>query len=296
MVHNGIEYADMQLIGEAYDLIRRRTGMPPEEIADVFADWNRGELESYLIEITAEVLRQKDPATGAPLVDLIVDQAGAKGTGGWTVQTAVDLGVPVSGIAEAVFARSLSARPAQRAAARSLPATTVPLADDAAAFIDQVRHALYASKIVAYSQGFDEILAGAAHYGWAIDPSAIAAIWRGGCIIRARFLTRVVEAYQEEPDRDLLLAAPFFARALAAAQEGWRAVVAGAAMSGTPTPAFAASLAYYDGLRAQRLPAALIQAQRDYFGAHTYRRVDRDGIFHIRWSADRAEEPGGPGH
>ncbi len=296
MVHNGIEYADMQLIGEAYDLIRWRTGMPPEEIADVFADWNRGELESYLIEITAEVLRQKDPATGAPLVDLIVDQAGAKGTGGWTVQTAVDLGVPVSGIAEAVFARSLSARPAQRAAARSLPAPTVPLADDAAAFIDQVRQALYASKIVAYSQGFDEILAGAAHYGWAIDASAIAAIWRGGCIIRARFLTRVVEAYQEEPGRDLLLAAPFFARALAASQDGWRAVVAGAAMAGIPTPAFAASLAYYDGLRAQRLPAALIQAQRDYFGAHTYRRVDRDGIFHIRWSADRAEEPGGPGH
>ncbi len=296
MVHNGIEYADMQLIAEAYDLIRRRTGMAPAEIADVFAQWNRGELESYLIEITAEVLRQTDPAGGAPLVDLIVDQAGAKGTGGWTVQTAVDLGVPVSGIAEAVFARSLSSHPAQRAAARSLPAPTSAVTADPTLFVEQVRQALYASKIVAYSQGFDEILAGAAQYGWAIDPSTVAAIWRGGCIIRARFLTRIVEAYRDAPGRELLMAAPFFAQALASSQDAWRAVVADAASSGVPAPAFAASLAYYDGLRAERLPAALIQAQRDFFGAHTYRRVDREGTFHTRWSADRVEEAGGPGH
>ncbi|MFV0253390.1 MAG: NADP-dependent phosphogluconate dehydrogenase [Beutenbergiaceae bacterium] len=290
MIHNGIEYADMQLIAEAYDIIRRGTGKAPAEIADIFAQWNTGELDSYLIEITAEVLRQVDAATGQPLVDVIVDQAGAKGTGAWTVQTALDLGVPVSGIAEAVFARSLSSKPAQRAAANDLPGPDQdwPVADHDV-FIEDVRQALYASKIIAYSQGFDEIIAGASEYGWDIDKGAIAAIWRGGCIIRAQFLNRITEAYAADPGLVALVTAPYFRQALDGAQDSWRRVVAGAATSGIPAPAFASSLAYYDGLRADRLPAALIQGQRDFFGAHTYRRVDREGTFHTLWSADRSE-------
>ncbi len=200
MVHNGIEYADMQLIAEAYDLIRRGTGKSPAEIADVFAEWNKGELESYLIEITAEVLRQVDAETGKPLVDVILDQAGAKGTGAWTVQTALNLGVPVSGIAEAVFARSLSSHPEQRAVSHELPGPVEDLTvEDADAFIEDVRLALYASKIVAYSQGFDEIRAGAAEYDWTIDLGAISKIWRGGCIIRAQFLNRIADAYGADP-------------------------------------------------------------------------------------------------
>ncbi|MCU1437888.1 MAG: phosphogluconate dehydrogenase ((+)-dependent, decarboxylating) [Naasia sp.] len=290
MIHNGIEYADMQLIAEAYDLIRRGTGKSPVEIADIFAEWNTGELESYLIEITAEVLRQVDAATGQPLVDVIVDQAGAKGTGAWTVQTALELGIPVSGIAEAVFARSLSSKPAQRAAAADLPgpaeAWTV---DDPDGFIEDVRQALYASKIIAYSQGFDEIVAGAEQYGWDIDKGEIAKIWRGGCIIRAQFLNRITEAYAEDPSLVALLTAPYFRDALTGAEAAWRRVVIAAVQGGIPAPAFASSLAYYDGLRADRLPAALIQGQRDFFGAHTYRRIDREGTFHTLWSGDRTE-------
>jgi 6-phosphogluconate dehydrogenase len=290
MIHNGIEYADMQLIAEAYDLIRRGTGKSPTEIADIFARWNTSELESYLIEITAEVLRQVDAQTGAPLVDVILDQAGAKGTGAWTVKSALDLGIPVSGIAEAVFARSLSSKPAQRAAASDMPgpAATWQVAD-ADAFIEDVRRALYASKIVAYSQGFDEIVAGAAEYGWDIQKGDIAKIWRGGCIIRAQFLNRITEAYAEDPDLVALLTAPYFRNALVDSQESWRRVVVAAAQAGIPAPAFSSSLSYYDGLRADRLPAALIQGQRDFFGAHTYKRVDRDGTFHTLWSADRSE-------
>ncbi|KQQ94786.1 6-phosphogluconate dehydrogenase [Leifsonia sp. Leaf325] len=300
MVHNGIEYADMQLIGEAYDLIRRGTGKSPAEIADIFSEWNRGELESYLIEITAEVLRQVDAETGQPLVDVILDQAGAKGTGAWTVQTALDLGIPVSGIAEAVFARSLSSKPAQRAAASDLPgpseAWTVADADKDA-FVEDVRRALYASKIVAYSQGFDEIVAGAEQYDWDIKKGDIAAIWRGGCIIRARFLNRITEAYAADPGLVALLTAPYFAEALTGTQEAWRRVVVVAAQAGIPSPAFSSSLAYYDGLRADRLPAALIQGQRDFFGAHTYKRVDKDGTFHTLWSGDRTEiESAGSSH
>jgi 6-phosphogluconate dehydrogenase len=291
MIHNGIEYADMQLIAEAYDLIRRGTGKTPAEIADVFAEWNRGELESYLIEITAEVLRQVDAETGKPLVDVILDQAGAKGTGAWTVQTSLDLGIPVSGIAEAVFARSLSSKPAQRAAASDLPG---PDEDawkpaDADAFIEGVRLALYASKVIAYSQGFDAIVAGAQEYGWDIQKGEIAKIWRGGCIIRARFLNRITEAYAENPQLDALVTAPFFVDVMAQAQTAWRNVVADAAHAGIPTPAFSSSLAYYDGLRADRLPAALVQGQRDFFGAHTYKRVDKEGTFHTLWSGDRSE-------
>ena len=290
MVHNGIEYADMQLIAEAYDLIRRGTGKSPSEIADIFAEWNRGELESYLIEITAEVLRQVDAETGAPLVDVILDQAGAKGTGAWTVQSALDLGIPVSGIAEAVFARSLSSKPAQRAAAADLPGPAEEwTVTDVDAFVEDVRRALYASKIVAYSQGFDEIIAGAEEYGWDIQKGEIAKIWRGGCIIRAQFLNRITEAYAENPGLVALLTAPHFREALTGAQEAWRRVVVAAAQAGIPSPAFSSSLSYYDGLRADRLPAALVQGQRDFFGAHTYKRVDKDGTFHTLWSGDRSE-------
>jgi 6-phosphogluconate dehydrogenase len=290
MVHNGIEYADMQLIAEAYDLIRRGTGKSPAEIADIFAEWNKGELESYLIEITAEVLRQVDAETGKPLVDVILDQAGAKGTGAWTVQTALDLGIPVSGIAEAVFARSLSSKPAQRAAASDLPGPSAQWrVADADAFVEDVRQALYASKIIAYSQGFDEIVAGAEQYGWDIKKGDIAAIWRGGCIIRAQFLNRITEAYADDPSLVALLTAPYFRDALERTQEAWRRVVVAAAQGGIPSPAFSSSLAYYDGLRADRLPAALVQGQRDFFGAHTYKRVDKDGVFHTLWSGDRSE-------
>ncbi|MGR2753891.1 NADP-dependent phosphogluconate dehydrogenase [Agromyces arachidis] len=292
MVHNGIEYADMQLIAEAYDLIRQGTGKSPAEIADIFAEWNTGELESYLIEITAEVLRQTDAATGQPLVDVILDEAGAKGTGAWTVQNALDLGVPVSGIAEAVFARSLSSRRAQREAAADLPGpagdwTVAP--EDADAFVEDVRRALYASKIIAYSQGFDEIVAGAEQYGWDVEKGEIAKIWRAGCIIRARFLNRIAEAYAADPGLVALVTAPYFRDAVAGAQQSWRRVVQVAAGAGIPTPAFSSSLAYYDGLRADRLPAALVQGQRDFFGAHTYRRSDRPGVFHTLWSGDRSE-------
>jgi 6-phosphogluconate dehydrogenase len=290
MIHNGIEYADMQLIAEAYDLLRNTAGYSPAEIASIFAEWNKGELESYLIEITAEVLKQVDAATGTPLVDVILDQAGSKGTGVWTVQTALDLGIPVSGIAEAVFARAVSSKPAQRAAASALPGpVAAPAIADKAAFVEDVRQALYASKIIAYSQGFDAIVAGAEQYNWDIKKGEIAKIWRGGCIIRAQFLNRITEAYAENPGLVALVTAPYFTDAVTHAQDAWRRVVAGSALSGIPTPAFSSSLAYYDGLRAERLPAALVQGQRDFFGAHTYKRVDKEGTFHTLWSGDRSE-------
>ncbi len=299
MIHNGIEYADMQLIAEAYDLIRRGTGKTPAEISEIFTEWNKGELESYLIEITAEVLKQVDAKTGKPLVDVITDQAGSKGTGVWTVQTALDLGIPVSGIAEAVFARALSSKPAQRAAAASLPGPDENAwkPADPDAFIEGVRLALYASKVIAYSQGFDAIVAGAEQYGWDIKKGEIAKIWRGGCIIRAAFLNRITEAYAENPGLVALVTAPFFVDVMAKAQTAWRNVVADAAHAGIPTPAFSSSLAYYDGLRADRLPAALVQGQRDFFGAHTYQRVDMPGTFHTLWSGDRSEiESAGSSH
>ena len=290
MVHNGIEYADMQLIAEAYDLLRRGAGLEPAEIAEVFAEWNKGALDSFLIEITAEVLRQVDAETGKPFVDIVVDAAGMKGTGTWTVQTALTLGIPVTGIAESVFARGLSSSSKQRAAAKGLPGPSAPWeVKDKAAFIEDVRLALYASKIVAYAQGFDEIVAGAAEYGWSIDSGSVARIWRGGCIIRARFLNRITEAYLEKPDLESLLFAPFFTEVVSSGQDSWRRVVAGAAQAGIPTPGFASSLSYYDGLRSERLPAALIQGQRDFFGAHTYKRVDKEGTFHTLWSGDRTE-------
>ncbi|MFG1815241.1 NADP-dependent phosphogluconate dehydrogenase [Kribbella sp. NPDC049174] len=291
MLHNGIEYADMQLIAEAYDLLRHVLGLSPAELADVFRDWNSGDLESFLIEITAEVLSQVDPTTGGPFVDVVLDQAEQKGTGRWTVQSALDLGIPVSGMAEAVFARSLSGDVVRRSAAAGvLPGPAEAKADvDRDAFIDDVRHALYASKLVAYAQGFDAIRAASDQYGWNIDLGAMATIWRGGCIIRARFLDRIKEAYDRNADLPSLLVDDYFKEAISGGQEAWRRVVATAASVGVPAPGFSASLSYYDGLRAERLPAALIQGLRDLFGAHTYRRTDREGTFHLEWSGDRSE-------
>ncbi|MFJ6841770.1 NADP-dependent phosphogluconate dehydrogenase [Streptomyces griseoluteus] len=291
MVHNGIEYADMQLIGEAYQLLRDVAGYSPAEIADIFRTWNRGRLDSYLIEITAEVLSHVDAATGKPFVDVVVDQAEQKGTGRWTVQIALDLGVPVSAIAEAVFARSVSGHADLREASRHLagPSPRKLGKEEAAAFADQVEQALYASKIVSYTQGFHQIAAGSEEYDWDIDLGKVAAIWRGGCIIRAAFLDRITQAYEAQPGLPSLLADRGFADEIAAAQDDWRGVIATAVTQGVPTPAFAATLAYYDSLRAPRLPAALTQGQRDYFGAHTYRRTDRDGTFHTLWGGDRTE-------
>ena len=290
MVHNGIEYADMQVIGEAYHLLREAAGLTPAEIADIFREWNKGDLASYLVEITAEVLSQVDEKTGKPLVDVIVDAAGQKGTGRWTVKAALDLGIPVTGIGEAVFARALSSSLAQREAARNLPSGSLAKApEDRDAFVERVRKALYASKIIAYSQGFDEINAGAKEYGWEIDRGALATIWRGGCIIRAQFLNRIKEAYDRDPELPALVLDEYFRDQVTECLDAWRDVVVTAAQMGIPAPVFSSSLAYYDGLRAERLPAALVQGQRDYFGAHTYKRVDREGAFHTLWSGDRSE-------
>jgi 6-phosphogluconate dehydrogenase len=268
--------------------------MRPGEIAEVFRTWNTGRLDSYLIEITAEVLAHTDAATGQPFVDVVQDQAEQKGTGRWTVQTALDLGVPVSGIAEAVFARSLSGSAELRAAARGLPGPSETWLDSAAAdrFADDVEQALYASKIVAYAQGFNQIQAGSAEYNWSIDPGAMSTIWRGGCIIRAKFLDRIKAAYDSNPGLPSLLVDDYFQDAVRGAQDAWRRVVTSATWLGIPVPGFASALAYYDGLRAERLPAALVQGQRDFFGAHTYRRVDREGSYHVLWGGDRKEVAG----
>ena len=288
-------YSDMQLIAESYDLMRRGLGMTPAEIGDVFEEWNKTELDSYLIEITAEVLHQVDKKTGKPLVDLIVDHAGMKGTGTWTVQTALSLAVPVTGIAEAVFARGLSSEADLREEAQKQgfagPDGKLNLNDDEKkAFIEDIRQALYASKIVAYAQGFNEITTAAKEYGWDIDLAAVARIWRGGCIIRAKFLNRISEAFESGEANVSLLFAPYFKNAIENAEKSWRNVVAQAAINGLPTPAFASSLSYFDGLRSKRLPAALIQGQRDYFGAHTYQRVDQPGAFHTLWAEPGREE------
>ncbi len=293
MVHNGIEYADMQLIAEAYDLMRQGLDLTPAELADLFEEWNTGDLESYLIEITARVLRQVDATTGGPLVDVIVDQAEQKGTGRWTVQSALELGVPVSGIAEAVFARALSGHAEQRGPARRLAGPSGSLtdlsADERTRFVDDVRQALYASKVVAYAQGFDQIAAGSAEYGWDVDRGAMATIWRGGCIIRARFLDRIREAYDRDAELPTLLVDEYFSGVVDQAQDAWRRVVCTAVQLGVPVPGFASALAYYDGLRRERLPASLVQGLRDLFGAHTYARTDGEGVFHTLWSGDGSQ-------
>jgi 6-phosphogluconate dehydrogenase len=288
MVHNGIEYADIQLIAESYDLLRHALGLTPDELSAVFRGWNNGRLQSYLIEITSHVLAKRDDGASASLVDSIEDEAEQKGTGRWTSQSALELGVPLTGITEAVFARILSSQKAQRVKAAGILGG--PTASKAPrSLIDDVEEALYASKIVAYAQGFEHIAAGSKEYGWDVDPGSLATIWRGGCIIRAKFLDRIKEAYEASPDLPSLMLAPFFTEALAQAQASWRRVAKTAFDQGIPIPAFASSLAYYDGYRRARGPANLIQGLRDYFGSHTYHRVDRAGAYHTRWAQDGSE-------
>ncbi len=289
MVHNGIEYADMQLIAESYDLLRYGADLEVPEIAERFQAWNESELESFLIEISVRVLAKTDDATGRPLIDVILDAAEQKGTGRWTAQNALELGVPLTGITEAVFARTLSALKGQRELAANKLAGPAPGTADLESLADDLEHALYASKIVSYAQGFAQMATAADAEGWDIDLGAMATIWRGGCIIRARFLDRIREAYDAEPKLANLMLAEFFADALREAQEPWRRVVARAAELGIPTPAFSSSLAYYDGYRRARGPAGLIQGLRDLFGAHTYKRIDREGTFHVMWGEDGRE-------
>jgi 6-phosphogluconate dehydrogenase len=290
MVHNGIEYADIQLIAEAYDLLTHVAGLDAPAIAKIFEEWNSGDLESFLIEITAKVLAKTDDRTGGPLVDVILDQAEQKGTGRWTAIDALDLGVPLTGITEAVFARTLSSLSAERKAAAGTLAGPVPGAgEDRTDLVDDIRQALYASKVVAYAQGFAQMRAASKVNDWDLDLGAMATIWRGGCIIRAQFLNRIRDAYAEHGDLENLLMVPYFTEAVANAQDAWRRVVATATQQGVAIPAFASSLSYYDGYRRERGPANLIQGLRDYFGAHTYRRIDAEGSFHTRWAQDGTE-------
>ena len=293
MVHNGIEYADIQLIAEAYDLLTHALNLGAGDLSRIFSEWNKGDLESYLIQITSEVLAKRDRATGRPLVDVIVDEAEQKGTGKWASQSALDLGIPVTAITEAVFARSLSALKADRQlAARTLIGPNGGgKAPAPASLVDDVRSALYASKIVAYAQGFEEMQAASNENGWDLQLGAIARIWRGGCIIRARFLNRITDAYAAEGGIKNLLLVPYFRDAIASTQDAWRRVIGVAVERGIPVPAFSSSLAYYDAYRRERLPANLVQGLRDYFGAHTYRRIDRAGSFHTRWAQDGEEVP-----
>ena len=284
MVHNGIEYGDMQLICEAYSLLKHGAGLTNPELAKVFDDWNRGELDSYLIEITRDIFTVVDPDSGGHLVDKILDKAGAKGTGKWMSQLALDLGVPSTLVTEAVYARCLSAlKEARVRASAVLAGPDMRNHGDRFSFVEQVRQALYASKIASYAQGYVQLAAAAREHDWHLDYGAIAMMWRGGCIIRAQFLERIADAYKARPDLENLMLAPYFAEALATTQHSWRHVVATAATIGVPVPAFMAALAYYDGYRHASLPANLLQAQRDYFGAHTYERTDKPGTFHTEW-------------
>lgn len=288
MIHNGIEYGDMQMICEAYDVMRHVLGMEAAEMAEVFAEWNRGELDSYLIEITAEILAKRDEESGQPAIDLILDAAGQKGTGKWTGIDALQLGAVATAITEAVYARSLSALKDERvAAAAVLNGPQAPaFSGDRQQFIEDVRRALYASKICSYAQGFQLLRMAAAEYDWQLNFGSIALMWRGGCIIRAQFLGRIKEAFDADGQLANLLLAPYFQEAIAQSQASWRRVVAQAVTHGVPVPAFSSALAYFDGYRSAQLPANLLQAQRDYFGAHTYERVDRPRgeFFHTNWT------------
>ncbi len=287
MVHNGIEYGDMQMISEAYFLMKRLLGLTPAEMHEVFAAWNEGELNSYLIEITRDILDFIDGETGQPIVDLILDTAGQKGTGKWTSQSALDLGTPAPTVAEAVFARFMSAIKAERVAASKILTGPQPAFEgDRGAFIEEIRQALYASKICSYAQGFQLMKMAASEYGWELNLGRIALLWREGCIIRAQFLERIKEAFDQDRDLANLLLAPYFRKAIERSQGAWRRVVATAITNGIPVPAFSSALAAYDGYRTARLPANLLQAQRDYFGAHTYERVDRPRgqFFHTNWT------------
>ncbi len=284
MVHNGIEYGDMQLISEAYYILRHLLGMEYPEMSDVFGQWNRGDLDSYLIQITADILSRKDPDTGKPMVEIILDRAGQKGTGKWTSQSALDLGVAAPTIAEAVFARCISAMKKERVAASSiLHGPNRTFTGNRGEFVQAIRDALYASKICSYAQGFSLMAAAGQEQHWDLHYGEIAMIWRGGCIIRAKFLSRIKEAYDRAPTLANLLLDPYFQSVVEGAQTNWRRVVSTAAELGIPIPAFSSALSYFDSYRSERLPANLIQAQRDYFGAHTYERVDRPGTFHTEW-------------
>ncbi|MCC6398844.1 MAG: NADP-dependent phosphogluconate dehydrogenase [Bacteroidetes bacterium] len=284
MVHNGIEYGDMQMICEAYFLMERVLGLTPDDMHGVFEEWNTGVLNSYLIEITSKIMATKDPETGKALIHVILDTAEQKGTGKWTSTVSLDLGIPAQTIAEAVFARMLSALKAERvAAAKVLTGPTQKFGGDPKAFVKSIGQALYASKICSYAQGFQLLRAADQEYTWNLDFGSIAALWRAGCIIRAQFLGRIKEAYDRNPGLANLLLDPYFTGAIADASGAWRTVVATAVQLGVPVPAFSSALAYYDGYRSAVLPANLLQAQRDFFGAHTYRRTDKEGVFHTKW-------------
>jgi len=287
MTHNGIEYGDMQLICEAYQLMSRGLGMTASEMHDIFAGWNSGELDSYLVEITADILAKTDEETGKPMVDVILDTAGQKGTGKWASQAGLDLGVGIPQIAEAVFARCLSAAKDERlAASRELAGPASEFAGDRAGFVDKLGSAVYASKICSYAQGFQLMRAASGEYGWNLNYGQISLIWRGGCIIRARFLEKIKEAFDKNPELANLLVDPYFKNVLSGAQDTWREVIKTAVDLGIPVPAMSSALNYYDSYRSDRLPANLLQAQRDYFGAHTYQRMDkpRNEFFHTNWT------------
>jgi 6-phosphogluconate dehydrogenase len=287
MVHNGIEYGDIQLICEAYHLLQALPGLNADQLHEVFARWNKGPLDSYLIEITADIFAYRDPETDRPLVDLIEDAAGQKGTGKWTVSSALDLGIPLTLIAEAVFARLLSAQKDERvAASKALGGPTPSFQGERAAFVQDVEMALYASKIMSYAQGFALMNAMSKETGWGINNGSVALLWRGGCIIRSAFLGKIKEAFDRNAGLTNLVLDPYFASEVARAQPGWRRAVAAGVVNGVPLPAMGSALAYYDGYRSARLPANLLQAQRDYFGAHTYERVDRPRgqFFHTNWT------------
>lgn len=285
MVHNGIEYGDMQLIGESYFLLKNILGLNNDELHEVFAEWNKGELDSYLIEITKDIFTKIDDETGKPLVDVIMDKAGQKGTGKWTSQNALDLGVPLPLITESVFARFISAMKEERVAASKVlsgPAKKT-FTGNREEFIEQVRQALYFSKICSYAQGFAQMRVASEEYNWNLNYGEISMIWRGGCIIRAQFLQKIKDAYDRDPGLKNLLLDPYFKDIADRYQDSLRKVIATAVMNGIPVPSFSAALSYYDSYRTETLPANLLQAQRDYFGAHTYERVDKEGIFHTKW-------------
>ncbi|OMF38430.1 phosphogluconate dehydrogenase (NADP(+)-dependent, decarboxylating) [Paenibacillus sp. FSL H8-0548] len=285
MVHNGIEYGDMQLIGEAYQLLKDVLNLSTSELHDIFTEWNNGELDSYLIEITADIFKKIDPETGKPMVDVILDSAGQKGTGKWTSQSALDLGVPLSIITESVFARFISAMKEERVAASKLlngPAVS-SYDGDPKEFIEAVRKALYTSKIASYAQGFAQMRAASDEFKWDLNYGSIAMIFRGGCIIRARFLQNIKDAYDRNPALSNLFLDEYFSEIVDNYQDAWRKVISLAVTRGIPVPAFASALAYYDSYRSERLPANLLQAQRDYFGAHTFQRLDKEGSFHFQW-------------
>lgn len=290
MVHNGIEYGDMQLIAESYDLMRRYLNLSIEEIKNYFTEWNQGELDSYLIEITSEILGQKDPETDTPMVDVILDKAGNKGTGKWTSQSALDLGVPLPTITESVFSRFISALKDDRLEASQVLTGPKPEpVTDAEAFVEDIRQALYFSKIMSYAQGFVQMAHAAKEMDWKLDYKEISAIWRGGCIIRAQFLEKIMAAYEKNGTLSNILLDDYFKEIVINYQSAARKVVARAVQAGLPVPGFAASLAYYDSLRTPVLPANLIQAQRDYFGAHTYQRIDKEGTYHYLWTKGQEE-------